>query len=87
MKLKEGYLLREVAGNNVVVPTGAATLDFLGVITLNGTAKFLWELLMTEKSEEELVCAFLGEYEVDEATARADLREFLEKLRAANLLE
>ena len=87
MKIKDGYLLREVAGNHVVVPTGKAILDFSGVITLNGTGVFLWKLLNTEKTEQELLSALLAEYEIDETTAKADLTEFLEKLKAAELLE
>lgn len=87
MKIKDGYLLREVAGNHVVVPTGKATLDFNGVITLNGAGTFLWKLLNTEKTEQELLPALLEEYEIDEATAKADLSEFLEKLKAADLFE
>ncbi len=87
MKTKEGYLLREVAGNHVVVPTGRATLDFNGVITLNDTGSFLWKLLNTEKTEQELLLALLEQYEVDEAAAKADLSAFLEKLQAAHLLE
>jgi len=45
MKVKEGYMLREVAGNSVVVAVGKATLDFNGLITLNSTGTFLWKLL------------------------------------------
>ncbi|NLJ77180.1 MAG: PqqD family protein [Peptococcaceae bacterium] len=86
MKIKDGYLLREVAGNHVVVPTGKATLDFSGVITLNGAGAFLWRLLNTEKNEQELLSAMLGEYEIDAATAQADLVEFVTKLKEAELL-
>ncbi len=86
MKIKDGYLLREVAGNHVVVPTGKATLDFSGVIILNGAGAFLWRLLNTEKNEQELLSAMLGEYEIDAATAQADLVEFVTKLKEAELL-
>ena len=85
MKIKEGYLLREVAGNQVVVPAGKAALDFSGVITLNNTGAFLWKLLGTEKTDLELLTAMLKEYEVDETTAKADLSEFLAKLKEADL--
>lgn len=85
VKIKEGYLLREVAGNHVVVPTGDATLDFSGVITLNGAGAFLWKQLSEEKTQHELLTAILEEYDIDEATALADLREFLDKLKAADL--
>ncbi|TEB07091.1 hypothetical protein Psch_00633 [Pelotomaculum schinkii] len=87
MKIKDGYLLREVAGNHVVVPTGKAALDFSGVITLNGAGTFLWKLLETDKTEQELLSGLLEEYEIDEAAAKADLSEFLAKLKAAALFE
>lgn len=85
MKIKDGYLLREVAGSHVVVPTGKAALDFSGVITLNGSGTFLWKLLNTEKTKQELLSALLEEYEIDATTAKADLAEFLAKLEAADL--
>ena len=87
MKIKEGYLLREVAGNHVAVPTGKAALDFSGMITFNGTGAFLWKQLAGDKSEQELLQALLAEYDTSEANAKADISEFVEKLKAADLLE
>jgi len=86
VKIKDGYMLREVAGNSVVVAVGKATLDFNGLITLNSTGTLLWKLLEKETSEEALLTAMLEAYEIDEATARADLTEFLEKMKDAGLL-
>lgn len=87
MKIKEGYLLREIAGTHVVVPTGKAALDFSGVITLNGTGAFLWKQLSGDKSGQELLIALLDEYDTDEAKAEADVAAFLAKLKAADLLD
>lgn len=87
MKIKDGYLLREVAGNHVVVPTGKAALDFSGMITLNDAGTFLWKLMDTDRTEQELLSALLDEYEVGEATAKVDLSEFLAKLRSADLYD
>jgi hypothetical protein len=86
MKVKEGYMLREVAGNSVVVAVGKATLDFNGLITLNSTGTFLWKLLEQETSEEALVIAILDDYEIDESTARIDIASFIDKLKGADLL-
>ena len=86
MKLKPGFLLRNVADVNVVVPVGEMSVDFNGIITLNDTGKFLFERLMTvETSEDELLRLMLEEYEVDEQTAQADIREFVAKLEEADL--
>ena len=68
MKLKDGFILRDVAGQTVVLPSGEE-MDLNMMITLNDTGKFLWELLEAEKSAAELVSALLSEYDVDEATA------------------
>lgn len=86
MKIKSGYMLREVAGYSVVVPIGMETLDFNGMINLNGTGAFLWKLLEDGATQEELLAKMLEEYEVEEAVAKQDISVFLDKLREAELL-
>ncbi|MCR5611213.1 MAG: PqqD family protein [Clostridiales bacterium] len=86
MKIKDGFVLKNVAEVTVVVPAGAAALDFNGMITLNETGAFLWELLKNETTEEELLKAMLAEYEVDEATARAGIEKFVKRLSEEGLL-
>ena len=85
MKIKDGYMLREVAGNSVVVAVGKAALDFNGLITLNSTGVFLWKMLAEGINEEDLLTAVLDEYDIDEATAKNDIAEFIEKLKGADL--
>ena len=87
MKIKSDYVMREVAGTYVVVPTGKACTDFSGMISLNETGAFLWKQLTEEKSERELELVLLREYDTDEATANAGITDFLKKLREAGLLE
>ena len=79
MKLKEGFVLQDVAGETVVLPTGD-NLDMNMMITLNSTARFLWVLLEEETTKEALVDAILGEYGVDRATAQQCVDNFVEKL-------
>ncbi len=79
MKIKEGFLLRQVAGQTVVLPTGG-DLDLNMMITLNGTGAFLWEQLQQETDEAALTAALLGEYDVDEETARKSVTAFVKKL-------
>ena len=86
MRLKEGFLLRKVAGDYVVVPSGNAMIDFKAMISLNETGAFLWEALKNEQTEDGLVSALLGEYDVDEATAREDVGEFVNLLKEKDLL-
>lgn len=85
MRIKDGFLLREVAGQTVVLPVGE-DLDLNMMITLNDTGRFLWEQLRREADEESLVAALLGEYEVDEETARNAVRGFVKKLHENDFL-
>ena len=71
----------------MVVPVRSRAVDFSGVIKLTETAAVLWQALEKGADREELTAALLEEYEVDEATARADVDRFLDKLREADLLE
>lgn len=86
MKIAEGFLLKSIAGANVVVPTGSNTVSFGNVITLNETGVFLFELLEKDTTEENLVASMLKEFDIDETTAKADVAEFVGKLKEAGLL-
>ncbi len=86
MKLKEGYLLRDMLGMGVVVSVSAET-QLEGVITLNDTGIFLWKQLeQGDTTPEALTAALTAAYEVDEQTARQDVAAFLSKAREAGLL-
>ena len=86
MKLKDGFLLRNVAGQAVVLPAGG-TLDLNMMITLNETGKFLWERLQVGAEEADLVAALLGEYDVDADTAAKSVAGFVAKLHENNFLD
>ena len=85
MKLKEGFILRTVAGETIVLPSGDE-LDLNMMITLNDTGKFLWERLEKGAEKEELVAALLAEYDVDEVTAAAGVERFVAKLNENGFL-
>ncbi len=80
MKIKDGFVLRDVAGSCVVVPVGA-DLNFNGMITLNDTGKTLWMALGEETDVDGLVTALTSEYDVDADTARAAVEKFVESLK------
>lgn len=86
MKIKEGFLLRQVAGQTVVLPVGSG-LDLNMMITLNDTGAFLWDKLQQETDTEALVAALLAEYDVDEARARTSVDAFVQKLKDNDFLE
>ena len=85
MKLKEGFVLREVAGDTVVIPSGD-TLDLNMMITLNETGRFLWTHLEKGADREELVKALTQEYEVSAEDAGLHIDKFVEKLDENGLL-
>ncbi len=87
MKVKEGYLLREVAGSKVVLPIGEATLDFNGMATLNETGAFLFEQMKDDVTKEDLVRILLDNYDIDEETAKNDVDLFVEKIKGAGIIE
>ena len=86
MKLKDGFIMRQVAGETVVIPSGDQ-MDLNKMITLNGTGAFLWKLLETETTQEALVEALLREYDVDAQTAAKCVAEFTQKLDGYEFLE
>ena len=86
MKIKDGFILREVAGQYIVVAAGEASKDFNGVIQLNEEAAYAFDLLKEEITEEELVDALMKRYSVAEAEVRADVTYFIGKLREAGTL-
>lgn len=87
MKIKNGFLLRQVGGNSVVVPVGAQSVDFRCLITLNEVGAFLWKKLEQDCSSADLVEALLGEYDVTADIAGADVERFVASLREKGLLD
>ena len=88
MKINENFLLREVAGNRVVMPVGEATERFNGMIKLNGSGAYLFEKIQTGiETEDDLVAAMLADYDVDEETARRDIGNFVTTLRKIGIIE
>lgn len=86
MKIKNGFMLRQVGEQTIVVAVGEASRDFNGIIRLNQVGKFLWNALSEELDENGLVSKLLEAYDVDQATAQADVAEFVNKLKGAGML-
>ncbi|MBQ9965590.1 MAG: PqqD family protein [Clostridia bacterium] len=87
MKIKEGFIKSNLGDECVVVPVGAQTVDFRGLITLNETGEFIWEILQNESEISDIVSAMTKEYDIDEATAKADAEEFVKILSEKGFLE
>lgn len=87
MKIKEGYMLREAAGERIVVAVGEAARAFSGLMRLNDTAACLFRLLKNGADEAALVCALTAAYTVDEKEALDAVRGFIAELKKRNMLE
>ena len=85
MKLKDGFILRTVAGETVVLPAAGVT-DFDMMITLNETGKFLWERLAVGAEEADLVKDLLAEYDVTEEVAANSVSAFVARLKELDFL-
>lgn len=86
MKIKAGYKVRKMCGSSVVVAVGAGD-EFNGMITLNDSGELLWSKLSVGAEIEDLTALLVAEYGIDEATAKADAEEFVEKIKGAGFLE
>lgn len=87
MKLKDGFVLRQVAGTWVVISVGKTNVNFNGMLSLNDSGALLWQTLEKGGDREALADALTAEYEVDRSTALADTDEFLATLAKAGCLE
>lgn len=86
MKRSADFLLRDVAGTLVIVPVGAAVSAFPGMITLNPTGAYIWELLEQEQTVDSLVEAMIARYDVDAKKAREDVEAFVEKMQSTGAI-
>lgn len=87
MKIKEGFLLRTVAGEHVVIAVGKASLVLNGIIKLNDSGALLWNGIMDGAEKDQLVGLLTDTYDVSEAQAEKGVGSFLDTLRRAGCLE
>lgn len=88
MKIKDGFILRDVGDRTFVVATGELSKTFNGMIHLNETGKLIWELLSKETTEEEVVNAIMAKYEdAPLETVKSDVKAFIERIKANGVLE
>ena len=87
MRIKDGFELREICGENVILSHGMENIDFSKIISLNETAAFLWkEAMGKDFDEQSLSDALLDAYDVDAETVRKDVERILSTWREIGLL-
>ena len=87
MKINPNYVVRNLLGETIIIPTGEVAQYFNGMISTNEVAGFIWENLEVCKNQEELLEKILGEFDVDEETAEKDMKEFLKALQNSKMIE
>lgn len=87
MKIKEGFVLRTVGDNSIVIALGENAKKFNAMISLNDVGAFLWKQLEKGADEDGLVKALLDEYEVTEEIAKDGVKKFVKKLQEGELLD
>ena len=88
MKTKKGFRLRTVCGENIIVAEGIENIDFSKIISMNESSAYLWSKVQDQSfTIEQLVALLREEYEVDEATATADVKALVTKWQEAGIIE
>ena len=86
MEVKMEFVLRDIAGDLLLIPAGRSALDLNGMLTLNEVGGEIWRLLPEVGDEDELVARLLDLYEVEEEELRKDVGDFLNSLRDLGIL-
>ena len=86
MIIKKELIQRQIAGETVLVPVGKSVYDANGLFVMNELGAFIWSLLPSMETEEQICQAVLNEYAVSKETAERDVAEFLQKLKDMDIL-
>lgn len=87
MKIKDGFVLRDVAGQTMVIATGEASKTFHGMIRLNETGKAIWQGAAGGRTVEEIAGALAEKYDVAPEKARTDVEAMLRRMQEAGFLD
>jgi len=86
MQIKQGFVLREVAGQTMVIATGEASKDFYGMIKLNSTGKEIWLGMQKGLSEEQIAEHLTEVFEVEKERAVQDTHTFISEMKEKGFL-
>lgn len=86
MELRKRMIKRTIGGDTFLVPVGKAVYEANGLYFLTEVGAFIWDLLPQARNEEDLLAAVLESYEVEEDIARADIAQFLGRLKEMAIL-
>lgn len=88
MKIKNGFVLREMCGENIVTAEGIENINFNKLISLNTTAAYLWEALTGKDFTTEDMAGLLVErYGIDMELALKDSENLCNAWKDAGVIE
>lgn len=82
----KNYVLREIAGQSVLVSIGEEITDFCGIVSLNESARVLWDALQEEVTICHLVKIFLETFGIPEEKAQEDIEKTIQMMRERRLI-
>ncbi|MCD8021121.1 MAG: PqqD family protein [Clostridiales bacterium] len=85
--MRKDFIIREIAGEIVIIPVNEAAVHFQGIMSLNESGKLLWDRLQEDVSEDTLIAALLEDYDTTHDVAKHDVSVFLDQLRKQNILQ
>lgn len=87
MHIKQGFVMREVAGQHVAIATGEASKTFHGMVKLNATGAFIWQGIEKGRDADAIAQGLAATYGVDPAKAAADVDAFISRMAEQGFLE
>ncbi len=87
LKIKQGFVLKKILESYIVVPIQSLAVNFKGIIKLNETGVFLWNMLVEGSNLLDLSQALTAHFPIENDVAKEDVVEFVNKLEKANLLD
>lgn len=88
MKKKQGFEIRRIGNEDIIVASGMENIDFSNIISMNASSAYLWKQIGENEFDENSVAALLlQKYDVDEATAKADAADIINQWLKAGIIE
>ena len=88
MRIKEGFTLRSICGESVVIGEGLSQVNFNKMLSLNESAAFLWEKVQGKDfTPEDMVTLLTDHYDVSEDRARQDIDNLLKVWQEQGVIE
>ncbi|SFJ38520.1 hypothetical protein TPDSL_10720 [Terrisporobacter petrolearius] len=86
MKIKKEFCMRNICGENTLVPIGETALSFKGIIKVNNIGSFIWNNLESSNNEDEIVSKVMDKYSLELNEAKTNVDDFIKYLKNVNII-